>query len=279
MERTYYMSSEEFLENVRIPTRVVEDEDYMYEEMTDIIVDTIQKNNALGEKTVVICPVGPTKQYPILARKINARNVDLKNCWFINMDEYLNENDEPISYESPLSFHATMDRVFYSQIPPHLLMPKTQRLFPEPGKEEEIDELIESLGKVDLCLTAVGINGHIAFNEPALSSDDITDEEYKNLNTRKLDISRDTIINNGANKVYGALDVFPKRCITLGMRQLLKARVFKIYLAANWQWGIARKISLEKESRFAPASFLQSHPNAEMVISEALKNIELKNLN
>lgn len=61
------------------------------------------------------------------------------------------------------------------------------------------------------------------------------------------------------------------------MRFTMKIR--QIYLAANWQWGIARKISLEKESRFAPASFLQSHPNAEMVISEALKNIELKNLN
>ena len=278
MQEKYYISPEEFLKRTKIPTRVVESEDVMYEEMAELTVRTIEENNSRGEKTVVICPVGPTRQYPIIAEKINKRNVDLKNCWFINMDEYLNDNDEAISYESPLSFHATMDRQLYSAIRPELLMPKEQRLFPEPGKEKQIDDLIESLGKVDLCLTAVGINGHIAFNEPASPTDDITDEEYKRLGTRILDISRDTIVNNGAHKVHGALDAFPKRCITLGMKQLLKAKVFKIYLAADWQWGIARKISLENESRFAPASFLQSHPNAEMVISEDLKNTQLKRL-
>ncbi len=276
MKETYTLSPEEFLKRVRIPTRVVASEDYMYEEMTDLTIQTIEKNNKNGEITVVICPVGPTRQYPILAKKINERNVDMKRCWFINMDEYLDDNDQVIPYNSPLSFHATMDREFYTKVNPALLMPKEQRVFPEPGKEKDTDSLIEKLGKVDLCLTAVGINGHIAFNEPALPTDHITDEEYKNLNTRVLDISKETIVNNGANKIYGALDAFPKRCITLGMRQLLKARVFKIYLAAHWQWGIARKISLEKESRFAPASFLQSHSNAEMVISEELKNIELE---
>ena len=275
MINTYYCSSEEFVKNSKIPVRVMETEPDMMEEIAELMAATIEENNAKGEKTVIICPVGPIGQYPIFAKKVNDRNIDLKNCWFINMDEYLVGDDETIPYENPLSFKATMDRVLYSQIKAELLMPETQRLFPQPKKEAEIDELFETLGKVDLCLTGVGINGHIAFNEPPKATDAITDEEYKNCGTRCADIATETIVNNGANKLRGALDIFPKRCITLGMKQLLKARVLKVYLYCNWQWGIMRKMALEEESRFMPVSFLQTHPNAEMVITQSLYEFNL----
>lgn len=275
MINTYYCSSEEFVKNSKIPVRVMETEPDMMEEIAELMAVTIEQNNAKGEKTVIICPVGPIGQYPIFAKKVNDRNIDLKNCWFINMDEYLVGDDETIPYENPLSFKATMDRVLYSQIRAELLMPESQRLFPQPKKEAEIDELFDTLGKVDLCLTGVGINGHIAFNEPPKATDAITDEEYKNCGTRCADIATETIVNNGANKLRGALDIFPKRCITLGMKQLLKARVLKVYLYCNWQWGIMRKMALEEESRFMPVSFLQTHPNAEMVITQSLYEFNL----
>lgn len=60
------------------------------------------------------------------------------------------------------------------------------------------------------------------------------------------------MVNNGADKLRGALDIFPRRCITLGMRQLMKAEVFKVCLYCSWQWGIMRKCLLTKTTRFAP---------------------------
>ena len=275
MINTYYCSSEDFVKNSKIPVRVMDTEAAMMEEIAELMASTIEANNAKGERTVIICPVGPIGQYPIFANKVNERNISLKDCWFINMDEYLVGDDETIPYENPLSFKATMDRVLYSQVKEELLMPTSQRLFPEPRKEKEIDELFEMLGKVDLCLTGVGINGHIAFNEPPKATDAITDEEYKNCGTRCADIATETVVNNGANKLRGALDIFPKRCITLGMKQLLKAKTLKVYLYCNWQWGIMRKMALEEESRFMPVSFLQTHPNAEMVITESLYEFNL----
>ena len=275
MKNTYYCSSLDFVKNSKIPVRVMQTEADMMEEIAELMARTIEANNEKCEETVIICPVGPIGQYPIFAKKVNERNISLKNCWFINMDEYLVENDETIPYKNPLSFRATMDRVLYSQVKEELLMPKMQRLFPEPKKEKEIDELFEKLGKVDLCLTGVGINGHIAFNEPPKATDAITDEEYRNCGTRCADIATETVVNNGANKLRGALDIFPKRCITLGMKQLLKAKVLKVYLYCNWQWGIMRKMALEEESRFMPVSFLQTHPNAEMVITESLYEFNL----
>ncbi len=268
--KTYTSTPEEFLKNAKLPTRVMRDEASMYEEIAQIMFDTIKNNG--DEKTVIICPVGPIGHYPIFAKKVNEAKISLKNCWFINMDEYLDEEDREIEYENPLRFKAIMDKMLYSQISPELVMPEEQRLFPEPGHEADMDKLIEDLGKVDCVLTGVGINGHIAFNEPPEAGDPITDEEYRNTGTRCLDISRETITNNGRGKIRGALDVFPRRCITLGMKQLLSAKMIKVYLYCDWQWGIMRKCALEDESRYAPVTFLQSHPNAEMVVTEELYN-------
>lgn len=272
-EKFYSMSPEEFIKNARMPVRVMETEAAMYEEIAEIMASTIEKKN--GDKCVIICPVGPIGQYPIFAKKVNERRISLKNCTFINMDEYLTDDDKTIPYESPLSFHATMDRMLYSLIDKELVMPEDQRLFPEPGKESEIEALFDSFEKVDLCLTGVGINGHIAFNEPPEKDDPITDEGYENIGTRCMDIARETITNNGSRKICGALDIFPKRCITLGMRQLLKAETFKVYLYCDWQWGIMRKGALATPTKEAPVTFLQNHKNAEMVITEALYNFML----
>jgi len=268
MNNTYYFKPEEFVKKAKIPTRVMADEDSMMVEIATIMAETVKANNKKGEKTVIICPVGPIKQYPYFAEIVNREGIDLKNSWFINMDEYLVGDDETIPYDNPLSFHATMDRMLYSRLRSDLIMPKSQRIFPEPRHEKEIDELIESLGKVDLCLTGVGINGHIAFNEPCEAEDNVTDDDYRAFGTRCLDISRETIVNNGGAKIRGALDIFPRRCITLGVKQLMKAKTIKVYLYCPWQWGISRKIALEPASRFMPASFLQEHNNAEMVITK-----------
>ena len=267
MLSTYTCSSEEFLKNARVPLRILSEPD-MYREMGRIMADVIKAKN--GERTVIICPVGPILQYPEFVKIVNAERISLKNVWFFNMDEYLTDDDEMIAMDNPLSFRAIMDRLLYSQIDPELAPPPEQRNFPYPGHEREYDELIASLGGADCCLTGVGINGHIAFNEPPAPEDPITDEEFGEIGTRCLNISKETIVNNGANKIRGALDIFPRRCISLGMKSLLEARMFKVYLYCPWQWGIMRKMALEPMTRFAPVTYLQKHPNAEMVVTQEL---------
>ena len=265
---TYTKSPDAFLRDARLPVRVMKSEDDMMREIASIMFETIANN---GENpTVIICPVGPINQYPYFADMVNKARLSLKNCTFINMDEYVDAHGNAIPYDDPLSFHAIMDRMLYDRIDPALIMPKAQRLFPEPGREKEIDALIDSLGKVDCVLTGVGINGHIAFNEPPAEGEFASDDAFAACGTRILPISAETRVNNGANKLRGALDLFPPKCITLGMRQLLKAKRFKVYLYCPWQWGIMRKAALEAPSRFTPVSFLQNHPDAEMVVTEDL---------
>ncbi|MCL2517689.1 MAG: glucosamine-6-phosphate isomerase [Oscillospiraceae bacterium] len=255
MINTYNCSPEEFWKNSRIPIRVLETEADIYEDIAEIMVETIVNN----PRAVFICPVGPINQYPLFVNKVNERKINLKNVWFFNMDEYLDEHDEIISIDNPLSFHKTMNDLVYSKVD----FPPNQRLFPIPDKERAFDQLLADLGDADCCLTGVGINGHLAFNEPPSEADS---------NSRCLDLARETIVNNGARKYGGALDIFPKRCVTVGMKQILNSKVLKIYLYNEWQWGIMRKIALEPASESAPASFLQIHPNSEMVITKHLLN-------
>ena len=182
MNNTYSCSPEDFLKNSRIPVRVLESEQAAYNEIAGIMVDTIVKN---GEgRTVFICPVGPVAQYPVFVEMVNERKISLKNVWFFNMDEYLNDDDSVISIDNLLSFHAVMEELVYSKIAPELIMPAEQRIFPVPGDERSCDKLLEALGGADCCLTGVGINGHIAFNEPPAEGESITDEQFAEINSR-----------------------------------------------------------------------------------------------
>lgn len=240
----------------------------VYFDMAMVMLEEIMKNNAKGKSTVMIVPVGPTDQYPIFAKLVNQLGVSLKNVHFFNMDEYMLSPEECIDPEHPMSFHKRMNDEFYSLVNPELVMPESQRHFPEPGKEAEYDALIEELGGVDLCLGGLGINGHLAFNEAAEEDDPITAEEFGALGTRVLPITRETKTINAYGYQRGDLRGMPEWCITIGMKQILEAR--KIYIALNrpWQHGIVKHVLFDKVQAQIPASLLQKHPAVEFCASE-----------
>ena len=54
--------------------KTVEKEWDVYLDMALVMLDEIMKNNAQGKKTVMIVPVGPTDQYPILVSIFSRSN-------------------------------------------------------------------------------------------------------------------------------------------------------------------------------------------------------------
>ena len=92
----YYYNKEELLKAPKIPLIVMEDNAAVFKSMADEMVEEIKRKNALGENTVFICPVGPVGQYPYFVDMVNEQNISLKNVWFINMDEYLDERISPV---------------------------------------------------------------------------------------------------------------------------------------------------------------------------------------
>lgn len=258
-----HVSREELLKSSRIPIRVVETEEDVYADMAQAMLQQIEENNAAGKNTVLIVPVGPVGQYRILAERVNERKTDLGRVYFINMDEYLDEEDRPVEPAHPLSFSAFMDREWYARVD----MPRENRIFPMPGREGEIAEAIERLGGVDIAFGGIGINGHIAFNEPPEAEEAISDEAFARLPSRSLTLTRETRTINAVTAASGYIDYIPRRCVTVGMREILSARKIRFYMNRVWQKGIVRKIALGPVTRFAPASFFQMHPDALLTIA------------
>ena len=265
MNMNYYqISAEELGKNAKVPLLKLGDSGEVFYEIALEMVNEIEKNNAVGRRTVFICPVGPVGQYPIFVRLVNERRLSLKNCWFINMDEYLTDDGEWIDESSALSFHGFMNRTVYSRIDPELVMPENQRIFPDPHDPDHIAKVIDELGGVDIAFGGIGINGHLAFNE---SQDELTPEDCAALHTRVLAISRETRTANAIGDLNGAIDAMPKKAVTIGMAEILGAKKIRLGVFRDWHRSVVRQAAYGEVSAHFPATLIQRHPDAMIIVN------------
>ena len=232
------------------------------------VLNLIQENNDKGEPTVMVVPYGPLGPYFRLAELVNKYRISLKNCVFINMDEYLKDDKTYLDKNDPLSFRGGMDRIFYSVVDEELNVLPENRIFPEPGNEGKVMEIIEKYGKLDMVFGGVGINGHYAFNEPPYDDEPADNEEFKNRPTRVLNVSRETITVNSFMNCGGDLDGIPKYCITVGMKEMFMAKKVRMCMPRDWNAGALRKILHGDITCKVPCSLFREHPDAMIYASE-----------
>lgn len=163
-----------------------------------------------------------------------------------------------------------MDRTVYSKIKPELVMPENQRVFPDPENVNYIPELIEKLGGVDIAFGGIGINGHVAFNEP---QDDLSGEEFLKLKTRVLDISKETRAVNSIGDLNGALDDMPHYCITIGIYEISHARKIRLGCFRDWHRSVVRHAAYGEPEAHFPVSLLQSHSDINIKFTEFVANL------
>ena len=231
------------------------------------MIEEIVKNNAAGKNSVFILPCGPTAQYPIFARLVNRHRISLKNVWFINMDEYLDNGQWS---DDKFSFRRVMDQELYSRIDPALVMPVEQRVFPDPNCPEKIGELIEKLGGVDMAMGGIALNGHIAFNEP---EPDMSIEEFAQLPTRVVNLSPETKAKDAILGRGGAIDSIPDQAITVGMKELLGARKIRVSMLLDMQRAVVRKACCGEVTAACPITLVQNHPDALIMITPNVTEI------
>lgn len=262
----YHISAEQLGENAKLPVQKMGDSQEVFRLMADMMAQCILEHNAAGKRTVFICPVGPVGQYPYFVERVNREGISLKNVWFFNMDEYLNDDDTYIDINSPLSFRGFMNRTVYSQIREELVMPPEQRVFPDPADPGKVDRMIEELGGVDMAFGGIGITGHLAFNEP---QPELTAEEFAALTTRKLTILPETRTTNAIGDLNGALEDMPHRCITIGMKQILGARQLRLGVFREWHRAVVRRAAYGEKTAAFPVTLAQDHPDA-LILANAV---------
>ncbi len=258
------IKKEDLGKNSNIVLDVCDTEHDLYWKMAIEVLETIEENNKKGEKTLMVVPYGPLGPYSRLVYLVNKYRVSLKNCCFINMDEYLKSETEYIDETDPLSFRGGMDRIFYSLIDDELNVLPENRIFPEPGKEHIVMDKIKEYGKLDMAWGGVGINGHFAFNEPPEPGEVVSPEEFLDRSTRVLKISRETKTINCFMNCGGDLNGIPEYCITVGMKEMFMAKKVRMCMPRDWNAGALRKILHGGVTANVPCSLFQNHPDAKL---------------
>ena len=255
----YHISAQELGKGAKLPILKLGDSGEVFYEMAAEMCAAIRANNAAGKPTVFICPVGPVGQYPIFVRLVNREQLSLRNCWFINMDEYLTDDGQWIAEENPLSFRGFMAREVYGKIAPELLMPEEQRVFPDPNDLGRIPALIEELGGVDIAFGGIGITGHLAFNE---AQPELTPEQFAALGTRVLTLTPETKTANAIGDRGGAIAAMPNKAVTIGIKQILGARKVRLGVFREWHRAVVRQAAYGEVTAAFPVTLLQNHPDA-----------------
>ena len=236
------------------------------------VLEIIAENNRKGEPTVMVVPYGPLGPYFRLSYLVNKYRVSLKNCVFINMDEYLADDKTYIDINDPLSFRGGMNRIFYDIVDEELNVLPENRIFPDPANPGAVMDIINKYGKLDLVFGGVGINGHYAFNEPPESDEVCDNEEFINRPTRVLKISRETRTINAYMNCGADLNAIPDYCITVGMKEMNMAKKIIMIMPRDWNAGALRKILHGEITAKVPCSLFRNHKDATIyTIAEATK--------
>ncbi|AHM63272.1 glucosamine-6-phosphate deaminase-like protein [Flammeovirgaceae bacterium 311] len=223
------------------------------------IARLIREKQSRGEACVLGLATGssPTSVYNELVRMHRQEGLSFQNVITFNLDEYF--PIEPHSLQSYVRFmhEYLFDHVDIKQenihIPdgtlPYELVDSYCR---------EYDELIASYGGLDLQILGIGRTGHIGFNEPG---------SHINSKTRLITLDHLTRLD-AASDFFGEAHV-PRRAITMGVATIMKAK--RIILMA-WGEGKASiiKRTVEGEvSEQVPATYLQQHSNATVLLDSA----------
>ena len=261
----YQIPPQELGISAKIPLNVMESSEAVFSELAMEMIREIEKNQKNGKHTVMIIPVGPVGHYPFFVKMVNDQRLSLKDCTFINMDEYLTDEGEYIDKNSRFSFRGFMEREVYGKIDPDLLMKADQRIFPDPHHPEAIQEIIASLGGVDLTIGGIGINGHVAFNE---ADDSMTPEAFAALHTRALDISPETRTSGAIGDLGGAIEAFPKKCVTVGIAEILTSRKIRLGVFRDWHRAVVRRAAYGEITAAFPVTLLQNHPDVSIYVND-----------
>ncbi len=202
-------------------------------------------------------PLGTYRQLIDWYRK---GDLDFSRSRTINLDEYVG-----LSADNDQSYAFFMRKNLFSQVnidPANTHLPNG--LNEDTANEcQRYNELLHSLGGVDIQLLGIGANGHIGFNEPGSAFE---------RETHCVRLSESTIQANA--RFFASPDLVPTHAYTMGMKAIMQAR--KIVLIAS---GEAKSEILDTAlfgpiTPQVPGSILQLHPDVTVIADrEALAAI------
>jgi len=225
-----------------------------YEELShrakDLILQEIEKN-----KNLLLCTAtggSPTDTYDLLGHEYQAQPELFTQLRIIKLDEWGGiPMDHPATCESYLQAHLLEPlNILISRYIGFNSNPK------DPLQEcMNIQEKLDLEGPVDLCILGLGMNGHLAFNEPA---------PWLHPNCHLAELS----VMSLQHLMAAEMNVKPTYGLTLGMADILHSKMILILINGRQKREMVSKFLSKEISSSVPASFLWLHPNVICLIEK-----------
>lgn len=224
-----------------------------------ISAQVIMKPNCVLGLATGSTPIGT---YDQLVEWYNKGDLDFSEVTTVNLDEY-----KGLPRTNDQSYYYFMHQHLFDRVnidPERTNVPNGM----EPDAEKECgryEELIRSLGGVDLQLLGLGHNGHIGFNEPG---------EAFEKETHCVDLTESTIEAN--KRFFASADDVPKQAYTMGIKTIMQAKKILIVVNGENKADIVERAFFGPVTPEVPASILQLHNDVTLVgDEEALAKIEI----
>lgn len=218
---------------------------------SEILIKEIKKN----PKLTLGLPTGstPLGLYKELIKAYKKKKINFSKIRSFNLDEYY-----PIKKSDKNSYHYYMFKNFFNHVNIkkeniNVLNGETKN----PKKEclnyrKKIEE-----NPIDVQILGVGMNGHVAFDEPGSKF---------NSKTRLVKLSSETLKSN--SRFFKNPKDIPKKALTVGIKTIFSTK--KIILLAsgkNKALAIKHLIEDKPKSQF-PVTFLKKHKNLTLILDK-----------
>lgn len=195
----------------------------------------------------------PVGVYEQLVDWYNKNDLDFSEVKTVNLDEYCG-----LGPGDTTSYRHFMNQNFFDRI-----NIKKENTYVPNGLAKDTDaecrrydELIRSLGGIDLQLLGIGHNGHIGFNEPGMNFEKMT---------HCIELSERT---RQANSPYfPSPECVPRKAVTMGIKAIMQAKQILLIADGESKNEILKNALFGPVTPGVPASILQLHPCVTVVTS------------
>ena len=231
---------------------IVDDYLTMSQAAAQAVIQQIKKD----KNTVLGLPTGktPIGLYKALVRAVKQEAVSFKGVRAFILDEYvgLAKNDKA-------SYHFFMQDKLFGKVDI-----KKENIFMPDGQAEDLtgeclryESLIKKSGGIDLLVLGIGLNGHLAFNEPGSDFDS---------KTRVVKLKAETRRVNAVN--FTKPEQMPSSAITIGLGTIMKAEKIILMASGEKKAKIIKRALTGKITGAVPASILQKHKNLTVILDK-----------
>ncbi len=218
--------------------------------VSDHIRDLLRERDTV--RIIFAAAPSQAKMLELLARDAS---VDWSRVVAFNMDEYIG-----LEQDDPARFNAWLNRHFYD----HVDLKAVHRLAPEPDSQTASRRYADLLAEhpIDVACMGIGVNGHIAFNDPPVA--DFDDPEAVKVVTLD-DACRQQQVDD---ECFATFDDVPQRAITLTIPTLMAAqRIFCVVPGARKRKAVHCTLN-GPITADCPASVLRRHGNCTLFLDK-----------